>query len=211
MQDANEKENRQEYRSNPQHALDKDGASAVLNDSDEELVRQCCHGNQEAWTILIDKYKNLIFSIPLKYGLSRDEAGDILQEVCLKLLEALPQLREPRALAAWLIKVTSHECVHWRRRQSRQSLAGFPEPQDPFSPKVIDVIADEVRREQALREAVSALALRCRELIQMLFFTTPAVPYEEVAQRFGVAKGSIGFIRMRCLKHLRRRMELSDF
>jgi DNA-directed RNA polymerase specialized sigma24 family protein len=40
----------------------------------------------------------------------------------------------------------------------------------------------------------------------MLFFATPAVPYEEVAKMLGVAKGSIGFIRRQCLERLRRHL-----
>jgi DNA-directed RNA polymerase specialized sigma24 family protein len=43
----------------------------------------------------------------------------------------------------------------------------------------------------------------------MLFFTSPPMPYEEVAQHLGVAKGSIGFIRMRCIEQVRKRLETS--
>jgi DNA-directed RNA polymerase specialized sigma24 family protein len=37
----------------------------------------------------------------------------------------------------------------------------------------------------------------------MLFFEHPPRPYEEVASSLGLAVGSIGFIRGRCLKKLR--------
>jgi DNA-directed RNA polymerase specialized sigma24 family protein len=40
----------------------------------------------------------------------------------------------------------------------------------------------------------------------MLFYEKPAVAYEEVARRLNLATGSIGFVRMRCLKQLRRRL-----
>jgi DNA-directed RNA polymerase specialized sigma24 family protein len=41
----------------------------------------------------------------------------------------------------------------------------------------------------------------------MLFFETPARPYQEVARELGIATGSIGFIRGRCLKKLRQALE----
>jgi DNA-directed RNA polymerase specialized sigma24 family protein len=69
----------------------------------------------------------------------------------------------------------------------------------------------EVEREQALREALSEMVGRCRELVRMLFFSTPAVPYDEAARRLGLATGSIGFLRMRCLKRLRRALEGKGF
>ena len=59
---------------------------------DRRLVSECLQGNDEAWSALIDKYKRLIYSIPVKYGFSPDEATDIFQAVCLELLSELPKL-----------------------------------------------------------------------------------------------------------------------
>src|SRR5947209_3196055 len=83
------------------------------------LVAECLKGNEEAWSALIDKYKNLIFSIPIKYGFSRDEAAEIFQAVCVSMLQELSNLREPRALAAWLIRITSHKCFRWKEQWNR--------------------------------------------------------------------------------------------
>jgi DNA-directed RNA polymerase specialized sigma24 family protein len=38
----------------------------------------------------------------------------------------------------------------------------------------------------------------------MLFFEQPPLPYTEVAQKLGLATGSIGFIRGRCLNRLQK-------
>ena len=99
--------------------------------SSERLVSECCKGNQAAWSALIDKYKNLIFSIPIKFGLSRDDAADICQAVCVDLLSDLPRLREPRALPKWLMQASYHKCLRFRRQKLCLSfmfrgLAGFP-------------------------------------------------------------------------------------
>jgi RNA polymerase sigma factor (sigma-70 family) len=116
-------------------------------------------------------------------------------------------------LAAWLIQVTAHECFHWRRKNSRYRPVDLDscarELRAPV--EVPDVTLDQLRREQILREAVSELPVRCNTLIRMLFFTSPALPYEDIANRLGLAKGSIGFIRMRCFQRLRRNLEQKDF
>lgn len=179
---------------------------------DDDLVRECIEGNDAAWSALVEKYRNLIFSIPLKYGLSVDEASEILQEVFLKLLSELPRIREPRTLPAWLIRVTSNECFHWKKKQRVVTLpvAGGIE-EFSATPGVDDTIIDEVRQEQILRQTIADQPPRCQRLIEMLFFTTPPVPYEVVAESLGIAKGSVGFIRMRCLKRLRRLLEERGF
>src|SRR5580700_10950618 len=184
-------------------------ASIPSAHSDEQLVRDCIDGKHEAWSQLIDKYKNLIFSVPIKYGFSRDDAADIFQEVCLSLLSELKTVREPRALAKWLLMVTSHKCFHWKRRNSR-FVSMEPEAMEhaagELPPEALELVA-EAEREQALRDALAAIPPRCRQLMKMLFFDQPPRPYREVAQSLGIATGSIGFIRQRCLDKLRKKVE----
>jgi RNA polymerase sigma factor (sigma-70 family) len=62
----------------------------------------------------------------------------------------------------------------------------------------------QAEREQMMRNVISALPARCKELVHMLFFEDPPVPYQEVAERLGIATGSIGFIRQRCLGRLKK-------
>jgi RNA polymerase sigma factor (sigma-70 family) len=181
--------------------------------SDVRLVRDCLRGREEAWSALIHKYKNLIFSIPIKYGLSRDDAADVFQGVCLGLLSELPKLREPRALPKWLMQVTAHKCLHWRRQQLRlvssdSEDAGIPEIEVPAA---ADRLLLEAEQEQIVREALTGLAPRCRRLVQMLFFEEPVRSYQDIAATLGVAVGSIGFIRQRCLDRLRRRLDEMGF
>ena len=183
--------------------------------SDERLVQECRQGNEDAWSALVDKYKRLVYSIPIKYGFSREEATDIFQETCVELLTELPRLREPRALAKWLMQVTAHKCWHLKRRERRR------QPQTVEGDAALGDVADaarssdalllDVEREQALRDAISALSPRCRRLVQMLFFESPARPYKEIADSLDLACGSIGFIRGRCLHRLRVELRTHGF
>ena len=177
--------------------------------NDRELVAACLSGDEQAWSELIDRYNRLIFSIPLKQGLSRDEAADIFQAVCLDLVAELPRLRDPQALPAWLIQTTLHKVSKWRRRNDRYvpdegtytENASAPEADMP------DALIRDVQQTQALRDAIAALSDRCQRMVQMLFFETPARPYKDVASALGVATGSIGFLRGRCLDRLRSALE----
>jgi RNA polymerase sigma factor (sigma-70 family) len=190
------------------------GRRDELSWSDARLVRECLRGSEDGWAALLDKYKNLIFSIPIKQGMARDDAAEIFQRVCLLLLAELKHLRQPAALPMWLIRVTTHECLRWRRQE--QPYVGR-EPGDAQlalahdETPVPDEMLARLREEQMLREAVVALSPRCRQLVEMLFFENPARPYEEVARSLGLATGSIAFIRGRCLTRLRRQLEKMGF
>lgn len=186
--------------------------SAVRLTSDAELVKQCLAGKEEAWSQLIDKYKALIYSVPVKYGLPSQEAADVFQGTCTELLTRLPDLREPRALPKWLIQVAYHQCYHWKRQQqrlvSRDGEAGLPEPEIPA---MAEELVRQTEEEQILREAMASLAPRCRKLVEMLFFETPARPYSEVANELKLAVGSIGLTRQKCIETLRKRLDELGF
>jgi RNA polymerase sigma factor (sigma-70 family) len=193
---------------------ERSASVAELAWPDTRLVRECVRGNEAAWAALLEKYKNLIYSIPIRRGLPREDAADVFQRVCVLLLAELPHLREAKALPMWIIRVTSHECARWRRQEhpytARETADIEPAEVADEQPLPEELLA-RLREEQVLREAVLALPPRCRRLIEMLFFEAPARPYQQIAESLGLATGSIGFIRGRCLTRLRRELERMGF
>ncbi|MCU1241539.1 MAG: polymerase, sigma-24 subunit, subfamily [Candidatus Acidoferrum typicum] len=179
---------------------------------DTRLVKECLRGNEQAWSLLIDKYKALIYSIPVKYGLPPHEAADVFQVTCAELLVRLPDLREPRALPKWLMQVAHHECYRWKRQQQRVvSRDGEPDLPEPETPPIAETVLQQTQEEQMLREAMGVLSPQCRRLVELLFFETPARPYAQVAKELGLAVGSIGFTRQKCIDRLRRQLDELGF
>jgi|ERR1700735_934582 len=179
---------------------------------DPRLVRECLRGSEEAWCALIFRYKNLIFSIPVKYGFSADDSADIFQAVCLDLLSELPKLREVKALPKWIMQITAHKCFHRKGQDRRTESSDADDKQlEQSAPPRAEEILRQTEEEQSLRQAMSELSPRCRQLVHMLFYDEPARPYQEIAKTLGIAVGSVGFIRQRCLERLRRNLPEAGF
>jgi RNA polymerase sigma factor (sigma-70 family) len=183
------------------------GSSPPKQFLDAELVQECLQGKEAAWSVLIAKYKNLIYSIPVRYGFSEEDSADIFQAVCMDLLTELPTLRQPNALAGWLIQVTRNKCFHRKKAQLHSKVQEIDDLSSLAAPHEPEALAVRVQQEQVLREAVTCLSPRCQRLVHMLFFELPARPYEQVARDLELAQGSIGFIRRRCLDKLKDRLE----
>jgi len=190
--------------------------SSLAHSSDEQLIGRCLKGDQEAWSALIDKYKNLIYSIPIKLGMHQD-AGDIFQAVCVDLLSELSRLREHRALPKWLMQTCYHKCLRYQRAADRLvELA--PEGTDSNALPPANSADDfpehmlvQLEQEQILRDAISELPEKCERMVRLLFFEDPPRPYENIAEELGMATGSIGAIRGRCLAYLRKHLERKGF
>jgi RNA polymerase sigma factor (sigma-70 family) len=190
--------------------------SPPAHSADEQLIGRCLKGDPEAWSALIDKYKNLIYSIPIKLGMHQD-AGDIFQSVCVDLLSELPRLREHRTLPKWLMQTCYHKCLRYQRAADRlvelapegtDSNAAPPANRADDFPEHMLV---QLEQEQILRDAISELPEKCERMVRLLFFENPPRPYENVAEELGMATGSIGAIRGRCLAYLRKHLEKRGF
>jgi DNA-directed RNA polymerase specialized sigma24 family protein len=77
--------------------------------------------------------------------------------------------------------------------------AGFPDDQAGTAEQ--ELLAAE--RDATLREALTRLPARCQPLMALLC-ADPPVPLAEISARLGIAVGSIGPCRGRCLDKLRR-------
>lgn len=171
---------------------------------DQKLVQECLQGDEQAWGKLIDKYKRLIYSVPVKYNFRPEDASDIFQTVCIDLFTNLCNLRKVESLRSWLVTVTTHKCFHWKKQQ-RQDVE-----LDALEQEIVEDLAaapemlQEIQQEQIVRDAIDRLPPRCAEMVRLLFFEQPPLPYTEVAKRLGLATGSIGFIRGRCLTRLHK-------
>lgn len=189
-------------------ASSRTGKTESVVSNDTLLVKECLAGSEEAWSLLIEKYKALIYSIPVKYGLPPQEAADVFQATCTELLARLAEIREPRALPKWLMQVAHHESYRWKRQGqrvvSRDADEDLPEPEIP---PIAESLIQQTQEEQILREAMASLTPQCRRLVELLFYEVPARPYTEVAKELGLAVGSIGFTRQRCIERLRRQLE----
>jgi RNA polymerase sigma factor (sigma-70 family) len=202
--------------SGPDATVKNIAGSGIAARSNVQLVAECREGNHQAWEALIDKYKNLIYSIPARRGISPDDANDIFQAVAAQLLSELHRIREPEALGSWLIQVTSHMCSRWQRYDTaigaQRSFDGNHEVDKYFAVhETPESLLVEALQEQTLRDAVWQATPQCRELIRLLFYENVPVPYQQVAASLGVAAGSVGFVRKKCLDRLRHVLEGAGF
>ena len=180
--------------------------------TDARLVKACLDGDEQAWATLIAKYKNLIYSIPVRYGAPPQDAADIFQSVCLELFSELPRLRRAEAVRGWIIKVAAHQSYHWKRKlRQRAEDELTPIAEEELSAELRPDEMEEIERAQILREAVAALPPRCQEIIRLLFYESEPISYRDLAARLGLATGSIGFIRGRCLARLERELRERGF
>jgi RNA polymerase sigma-70 factor (ECF subfamily) len=97
------------------------GALAEL--PDPLLVREAKIGNEAAYSELIGRYQNRIFTLVLGQIQSREDAIDLAQEVFVRAHRKLESFREDSNFYTWLYRIALNACIDYRRRRGR-----IPEP-----------------------------------------------------------------------------------
>jgi RNA polymerase sigma factor (sigma-70 family) len=172
-----------------------------------QLLQSAAAGDRDAWGTLVERYESLLWGVARSHRLDQSSASDVVQTTWLRLLEHIDELRNPDALAGWLATTARNECLRVLRHQSRQVPTDDDRMPAESVPPVDDARLLAQERDAQLWQAFATLSARCQSLLRMLA-VDPAPSYEEIGAALGMAVGSIGPTRGRCLQNLRRAMEV---
>jgi RNA polymerase sigma-70 factor, ECF subfamily len=164
-----------------------------------------------AWQHLLETVRSqTLLHAQHSYGLERDDAEDLAQQVQIRVAERLSQLREPEAFHYWLRRLIHHAAVDSLRERrlllSADVLAGAEtqmhvlwqriagrDGADPF---------DQVLLRLALTRALARLPDHYREPIQLHLLE--GLPQEEVGRLLGRPRSTVATQIERGLYRLRR-------
>ena len=191
----------------PQRLLGRGGQAEQAVD---ELVHAARAGDSRAWEALHGRFTPMLRGIARSYRLSPTDVDDVLQNTWLLLFNHVDRLREPAAVAGWLMTTARRECLRMLQLPTRELSTADPDPGDgceSMSPES-ELLASE--RRVVLDRALASLPERHRRLMT-LFLAESEMDYEQLSAALAMPIGSIGPIRARSLARLKRHPELRAF
>jgi RNA polymerase sigma factor (sigma-70 family) len=87
-----------------------------------DLVKRSKTGDKEAFALLMDQHRQLLYNTALLTLHQEDDALDAIQDTILACWESLPTLRKDRYFKTWLVKILLNKCRDIQRKQSRYAL-----------------------------------------------------------------------------------------
>jgi RNA polymerase sigma factor (sigma-70 family) len=172
----------------------------LWKETDRKLIEWCLKGRSPAWEALIQRYKRLVYHFPNQAGLKPDDCDEVFQEVFLAVHKNLEKLLEVDLLDQWIATVAKRST--WRVvHRSRRSLDDeLPEDYDVEDPDLIPEDRVQLKIQQSrVRRALEELDGRCKKLLYLLFYAYDSADYDAIAADMGMARGSVGPNRNRCL------------
>jgi RNA polymerase sigma-70 factor (ECF subfamily) len=172
-----------------------------------EIVAACRSGDRDAFRALYDFYKARVYSIAL-YFFHGDEAaaGDLTQQVFLKLMTSIGQFRGDAQFSTWLYRLVVNACMDAaRHRKSDAVLADRPVLETFAGPGSQEEDYARAQMANSVRAAVSALPPKFRIAVLLRYFED--LSYEEMARALHCSMGTVASRLSRGHKILAERLK----
>jgi RNA polymerase sigma-70 factor (ECF subfamily) len=145
--------------------------------TDGELVVQAREGSQDAFAMLVQRHRRMIWSVCLRITADRHDAEDAVQDALVAAWHHLGSFRGEAALSTWLYRNAANAATAIVRRRRPEPMEELPLPDvADFSGALADV--DLVQTALAQLPLAFRQALVLRELCDLT--------YEQIAAQQGV-------------------------
>ena len=92
---------------------------------EKKLIKNLREGDENAFRLLVDKYKNFIFNTSISIIQNTEEADDLTQEVFIQIYKSINKFREKSSLSTWIYRITLSKCyVKYCTRCNYQKVEG---------------------------------------------------------------------------------------
>ena len=167
------------------------------------LVRRIQAGDDEAFERLVEHCGPRVYALVYRMIDHRDDAQDLVQEVFLRVYQALPRFREESSFSTWLYRIVVNLCHDELKRRSRRprtiseiELAGDAVPTSLLEQMTTGETPEDLCLRHERQQQLERMIVQLPEMYRMvvLLHDIQGLRYDEIA---GVLKTNVGVVKSR--------------
>jgi len=89
--------------------------------NDNELISKVLGGDQQAYALLVDRYKSYVFTLALRFTKNREDAEEVSQDIFIKAYRALADFRGASRFSTWLYTIVNTTCITFLRKKKLET------------------------------------------------------------------------------------------
>jgi len=181
----------------------------VVRQYDEKsILISVAQGDEVAFEILFNQYKNKILFFAWKFLQSESKAEDVLQEIFIKVWTCREQLPDVRNFSTWLNAITRNYLFNALRRLATEEafikeLSSIPTQQNDA---IDDMAVDELQL--ALQCAVSTLSPQQRRIFELS--RVEGLKHEQIAEKLNISRETVKKHMTDALQRIRMQMKTHE-
>ena len=187
----------------------------MVKDDDQVLIKKALAGNEDAYSLLLNRYKDAIYRMIVKIVRNQEEAQDLVQETFMKAFGSLSSYKCQYRFTTWLYKIAANSCIDFLRKRRLISVS-LDQPLETKEGEVTIELPDWTYNPEAdlssrqksvsIDAAIDSLPKKYREVI--IFRHKQDKSYEEIAQILGIPVGTVKARIFRARELLKKKLKL---
>jgi RNA polymerase sigma-70 factor (ECF subfamily) len=140
--------------------------------TDSDLVQQAQDGQTEAFSVLVDRYRQKVFQTCMGFLHSTDDAEDLTQEIFVKAWNALKSFDGRAAFSTWLYRIAVNRAINQTRRNKLRSFVGINDEVTSSGYSDDDAETNLMRSEQRaqIKSAVNKLISNQKKAFVLFYY-----------------------------------------
>ena len=154
--------------------------------TDIECIQAVLKGKPEQYAILVNKYKDFVFTLSVKCIGNRELAEEAAQDTFLKAYKSLSTFRGKSKFSTWLYRICYFTCMDYLKKKSilTEDIETSTLPQVAVDEDVLEKLAADERNETVSR-AMQKLAGEQKFVLRLYYFDD--LTTDELANVLGVS------------------------
>ncbi|MEO6962433.1 MAG: sigma-70 family RNA polymerase sigma factor [Puia sp.] len=91
--------------------------------TDTEIISRVLHGEQAAFSLVVERYQNYVFSLVLRLIENREDAEEVAQDAFVKTYRSLADFRGESKFSTWLFIITRTTCISFLRKKKLHTVS----------------------------------------------------------------------------------------
>jgi len=145
----------------------------MTTNNDQHYINKILQGDSKSFAILVDRYKDLVFTLALRMVKNREEAEEVSQDTFLKVFKSLNKFKGDSKFSTWIYRVgynTSLDRIKKNKRAQRTvTIDEFTEHQIKTLDNALDNMEMEERK-LAIQNCLQLLPSEDGYLITLYYF-----------------------------------------
>lgn len=171
--------------------------------SEDLTIAKCQDGDREAFRVLVDRHKDVLYGTALLMTGNRAVAEEAVQEAFLSAWRGIGGFRRGRPVKPWLTRILVNGVLAGKRRKAVPTVP-IEDSGGNGAPTISDQ-TDAIESRLVLREALDKLDEEQKRIVVLRYFADLTVP--EIAETTGTREGTVKSRLHRALARLREHLE----
>ena len=182
--------------------IDNKNESGLDSASDSELLALYRQGHEEAFRVIVTRYKNSLYAFLRRFINQQDIVEDVFQETFLQLYSSRDSFDADRPLRPWLFTIAANKAKDALRkiqRQSTLSMGTIADAGDVSLDEVVNILSsyettpdDEVTRDETarrVRQVIADMPENLRAILILAYFEQ--FSYKHMAEILSIPIGTV--------------------